>query len=328
MPKGPTNRREFIAALGGAGAWPLVARGQQPVKIPKVGILWHAGNEQEEAPFLGALRRGLNDLGYREGRNVELVNRFADEHYERFGTLATELVEANVDVIVASIPSAASAAKNATSTTPVILAYGAEWVVQELAHPSGNITGLSAMFLDLPGKQMEILKGSISNCSAMALLEDATSKFSYNYTSRAQEAADSLHVPLYVIPVRSPDELEQAFSIIANAHADALLIPPSGVLFQQRDRVAQLALAAHMPTMSFSAEMAEAGVLMSYGTDVPDLLRRTATYIDKILKGAKPADLPVEQPTKFEFIINLKTANRLGLTIPPSVLARADKVIE
>ena len=131
-----------------------------------------------------------------------------------------------------------------------------------------------------------------------------------------------------MIPVRSLDELEQGFSVIANAHADALLVPPSGLFVQQRDRIAQLALAAHMPTMSFSAEMAGAGVLMSYGTDAPDLFRRAATYVDKILKGAKPADLPVEQPTKFEFIINLKTANRLDLTIPPSVLARADKVIE
>src|SRR5262249_25101111 len=155
-------------------------------------------------------------------------------------------------------------------------------------------------FFDIAGKEMEILKGSISNCSAMALLWDTNSKF-LQYRSRAQEAADPLHVSIHVVAVRSPDELEQAFSVIANAHVDALLIPPSGVFFQQRDRVAQMALAAHMPTMSFSAEMAEAGVLMSYGTDAPDLFRRTATYVDKILKGAKPVDLPVEQPTKFEF---------------------------
>jgi putative ABC transport system substrate-binding protein len=183
------------------------------------------------------------------------------------------------------------------------------------------------MLFDVAGKQIEILKGSISNCSAVALLWDANSKF-LQYKSQAQEAADSLHVSLHAVSVRSPDELDQAFSVIAKAHADALLLQPSGVFFQQRDRIAQLALSAHMPTMAQNAEMAGAGVLMSYGTDAPDLFRRTATYIDKILKGAKPADLPVEQPTKFEFIINLKTANRLGLTIPPSVLARADKVIE
>jgi ABC transporter substrate binding protein len=145
------RRREFIAGLGSAAAWPLIADAQQSVKIPKVGVLWHAGNEQEEAPFLGALRQGLNDHGYMEGRSIELVNLFADEHYERFATLATELVDANVDVIVASVPQAASAAKNATSTTPVIVAYGAEYLVQELAHPTGNITGLSAMLPDVAG---------------------------------------------------------------------------------------------------------------------------------------------------------------------------------
>ncbi len=268
------KRREFITGLGGAVAWPLVARAQQSVKIPKVGVLWHAGNEQEEAPFLGALRRGLNDLGYMEGRNIELVNRFADEHYERFATLATELVDANVDVIVASVPQAASAAKNATSTTPVIVAYGAEYLVQELAHPTGNITGLSAMLPDVAGKQMEIMKGSISNCSVVALLWDANSKF-MQYKSQAQEAADALHVSLPVVAVGSPDELEQAFSAIANAHADVLLVQPSGLFFQQRNRIAQLALSAHMPTMAQNAEMAGAGVLMSYGTDAPDLFRRT-----------------------------------------------------
>jgi putative ABC transport system substrate-binding protein len=321
------KRRTFIAALGGAAAWPVAARAQQSGKIPRIGVLWHAGNEQEEAPFLGALRKGLNDLGYIEGKNIELLNRFADEHYDRFDPLARELVEAKVDVIVASVPGAGNAAKRATTTIPVVVAYGAEYLVQELAHPGGNLTGLSAMLFDLAGKQLEILKASIPNCSAVALLWNANTRFS-QYRSRAQEGADALRVSLHVVEVRSPDELERAFSAIGNAHVDAVLLHPDALILVQGSRIAQLALAKGLPTIAWIGIMAEAGALLSYGADGPDLFRRAATYVDKILKGANPADLPVEQPTKFEFIINLKTAKALNLTIPPYVLATANKVIE
>jgi putative ABC transport system substrate-binding protein len=327
MSGGRTNRREFITALGGAAAWPLAARAQQSMTIPKVGVLWHAGNEQEEAPFLGALRRGLTSLGYIEGKNIELLNRFANEHYDRFDALAAELVEAKVDVIVASVSAAGNAAKRATSSIPVVVAYGAEYVVQELAHPGGNVTGLSTMLFTLAGKQLEILKGSIPSCSALALLWNGNTKF-LQFKSHAQEAADALKISLHVVEIRSPDELEQAFSTIANTHANAVLIHPDGLLLQQRQRISQLAISAGLPTIGWIGLMTDAGVLMSYGADGPDLFRRAAEYIDKILKGANPADLPVEQPTKFQFVINLKTAQQIGLTIPPSVLARADEVIE
>jgi putative ABC transport system substrate-binding protein len=327
MPVRGTNRRAFIAGLGGAAAWPLVARAQQSGKIPRVGVLWHAGNEQEEAIYLGALQKGLNDLGYVEGKNIELVNRFADEHYDRFDALAAELVEAKVDVIVGSLPSAALAAKRASTTIPVVVAYGAEYLIRDLAHPGGNVTGLSSMLFDLAGKHLEILKDAIVNLSTVALLYNANLSISY-YLSQAQKAAVSLQVSLDEVDVRSPDDLEQGFSAIAKAHADAVLLTPDGLFYQQRERIAQAALANRVPSIGWNAQFADAGMLMSYGADAPDLFRRAAIYLDKILKGVNPADLPVEQPTKFEFIINLKTAKALNLAVPPSVLARADKIIE
>jgi putative ABC transport system substrate-binding protein len=325
------RRREFIALIGVATGWPLVARAEQSRKIPKVGILWHAGNEQEEAIYLGALRKGLNDLGYVEGKTIELVNRFADEHYDRFDALAAELVEAKVGIIVASVPNAALAAKRATTTIPVVLAYGgnylAQGLAQTLAHPGGNVTGLSAMFPDLAAKHLEILKDCIANLSSAALLFNANAPYR-QYISEVQKAADSLRISLRTVEVRSPDDLEQGFSAIANAHANAVLLAPDGLFFQQRKRIAELALANRVPTIAWTGDIADAGVLMSYGADAPDLFRRAATYVDKILKGANPADLPIEQPTKFELIINSKTAKALKLSIPPSVLARADKMIE
>jgi putative tryptophan/tyrosine transport system substrate-binding protein len=325
------RRREFIAALGGAAAWPVVARAQQSGKIPRVGVLWHAGNEQEEAMFLGALRKGLNDLGYTEGKNIELVNRFADEHYDRFDRLTAELLDAKVDIIVASVPSAAISAKRITTAIPVVLAYGgdfqAQGLAQSLSHPGGNITGLSGMVTDLAGKQLEILRDSFANLSAVAVLSNPTTSLS-QFAPQAQSAADVLRISVRVVNARSIDDLNQAFSTIANAHADAALLQPDGFLFQQRERIAQLALANRVPIRGWTADMANAGALMSYGADGPDLFRRTGDYIDKILRGANPADLPIQQPTKFEFIVNLKTAKALNLAIPPSVLARADKVIE
>jgi putative ABC transport system substrate-binding protein len=325
------RRREFIALIGVATGWPLVARAEQSRKIPKVGVLWHAGNEQEEAIYLGALRKGLNDLGYVEGKTIELVNRFADEHYDRFDALAAELVEAKVGIIVASVPNAALAAKRATTTIPVVLAYGgnylAQGLAQTLAHPGGNVTGLSAMFPDLAAKHLEILKDCIANLSSAALLFNANAPYR-QYISEVQKAADSLRISLRTVEVRSPDDLEQGFSAIANAHANAVLLAPDGLFFQQRKRIAELALANRVPTIAWTGDIADAGVLMSYGADAPDLFRRAATYVDKILKGANPADLPIEQPTKFELIINSKTAKALKLSIPPSVLARADKMIE
>jgi putative tryptophan/tyrosine transport system substrate-binding protein len=259
------------------------------------------------------------------------VNRFADEHCDRFDRLTAELLDAKVDIIVASVPSAAISAKRITTAIPVVLAYGgdfqAQGLAQSLSHPGGNITGLSGMVTDLAGKQLEILRDSFANLSAVAVLSNPTTSLS-QFAPQAQSAADVLRISVRVVNARSIDDLNQAFSTIANAHADAALLQPDGFLFQQRERIAQLALANRVPIRGWTADMANAGALMSYGADGPDLFRRTGDYIDKILRGANPADLPIQQPTKFEFIVNLKTAKALNLAIPPSVLARADKVIE
>ena len=280
---------------------------------------------------LGALRKGLNVLGYVEGKNIELMNRFADEHYDRFDALVAELVEAKVDTIVASLQLAAVSAKRATTKIPIVLAYGGDFVAaglaHSIAHPGGNVTGLSGVFIDLAAKYMEILKDTVSNLSVVALLVNPKVNWRA-FVSEVQTAADSVRVSLHVVEVGSPDELRGAILAIVNSHAQAVLLMPDGLLYQQRKRIADLAIANGVPTIGWMGEVVEAGALMSYGADTPDLFRRAATYVDKILKGANPADLPIEQPTKFEFIINLKTAKAIGLTIPPNVLARAEKVIE
>jgi putative ABC transport system substrate-binding protein len=310
---------------------PFAARAQQQSRIPRIGVLWHAGNEQEEAMNLGGLRRGLNELGYVEGKNIELMNRFADEHYDRFDTLVAELLEAKADVIFASIQVAAASAKRATTKIPIVLAYGGDFVAgglaQNLAHPGGNVTGLSGVFIDLAAKYLEILKDTIANLSAVALLFNTKVNWRA-FVSEVQNAADSLRISLHVVEVGSPDQLREGFSAIANSHAQAVLLTPDGMLYQHRNRIADLAIAGGVPTIGWMGEVAEAGALMSYGADTPDLFRRAAAYVDKILKGASPADLPIEQPTKFEFIINLKTAKAIGLTIPPTLLVRATKLIE
>jgi putative ABC transport system substrate-binding protein len=326
------KRREFIGLIGGiAAVCPLNAGAQQITKVPRIGVLWHAGNEQEEAMYLGALRKGLNDLGYVEGKNIELMNRFADEHYDRFDALVAELVEAKVDIIVASVGIAAVSAKRATTKIPIVLANGGDFVAtglaQSLAHPGGNVTGLSGVFIDLAAKYLEILKDTIANLSVVALLVNPKVNWRA-FVSEVQNAADSLRIALHVVEVGSPDQLPEGFSAVVNSRAHAVLLTPNGLFYQQRKRIADLAIANGAPTIGWTGDIAEAGALMSYGADIHDLFRRAATYVDKISKGADPADLPIEQPTKFEFIINLKTAKAIGLTIPPNVLARADKVIE
>jgi putative tryptophan/tyrosine transport system substrate-binding protein len=325
------RRRGFIALLVSAVAWSFAARAQQQTRSPRIGVLWHGGNEQEEAMNLSALRKGLNELGFVEGKNIELINRYADEHYDRFDALAADLVEANVDVIFASVQLAAASTKRITTKIPIVLAYGGDYVAgglaKSLAHPGGNVTGLSGVFVDLAAKHLEILKDTIANLSVVALLFNSTMNW-HPYISEVQNAADSAGISLHVVKVGSPDQLQEGFSEIANSHSQAVLLTPDGMFWQQRTRIADLAIADGVPTIGWMGDIADAGALISYGADTPDLFRRAATYVDKILKGANPADLPIEQPTKFEFIINLKTAKAIGLNIPPALLVRANKLIE
>jgi putative ABC transport system substrate-binding protein len=323
------NRRTLIAVLGGAAAWPVMARAQESRKMPKIGVLWHAP-EQEVAPFLAAIRQGLSDHGYIEGKNLEVLNQFGDEHYDRFEALTKELVDANVDVIVASASEPALGAKRASGTTPVVFiapdALG-EHLVDSLAHPGGTLTGFSTMSSDLTAKRLQLLKDCLVRLSSVALLFNPSAPVAAKDTDGIQTAARSLNVTFSLVEARAPNELEQAFRLISQHQSDAVLIAIDAMLYNERKRIAQLAVQHRLPAIG-GGETALDGNLMSYGVDFPDLYRRTADYVDKILKGAKPGDLPVQQPTKWRFLINLRTAHEIGVTIPVPIQLLADKVIE
>jgi putative ABC transport system substrate-binding protein len=277
------------------------------------------------------LRQRLRELGYLEGQNIAFESRFADGKADRLPGLAAELVALKVDVIVTSGTPASLAAKQATRTIPIVMAQLADPVgaglVASLGRPGGNVTGLTTQDADLSGKRLEMLLQVVPKVSRFAVLIDETSPGSMLIARGTQVAAQSLGVQLQSLGVRGPEELDRAFSAMKEARAGALIVESSSLLFTSRTRLADLALKNRLPTMFAQKEYAEAGGLMAYSADFSDLFRRTATFVDKILKGAKPADLPVEQPTKFELVINLKTAKALGLTIPPSLLGRADEII-
>jgi putative ABC transport system substrate-binding protein len=328
------QRREFITLLGGAAAsWPLKARAQQPTKIPKIGVLWHAGSAEEEAVYLSAVRQGLSDFGYVEGQNVTLENRFPAEIPERFVSLAAELAALKVDVLVAINRIAALAAQRATTTIPIVFVAIPDPVgsklVASLAHPGGNITGLSNFAHDLTAKRVELLKATVPNVSRVALLVNPNDIDSAKvYVKESRAAADKLGLFIQPFEIRTPGDLVPAFDKMREEHLDGVVVSQDGLFFATRKNIADLALARGLPLAVYSRETVDAGALVSYGPSNSAIFRRAGYYVDKILKGTSPADLPVEQPTKFEFIINLKTAKALGLTIPPSLLATADEVIE
>jgi putative ABC transport system substrate-binding protein len=310
-----------------------VARAQKVKTTPVVGILWHAGSEREEAIFLDAFRRGLRDLGYAEGRNITLVNTYAGEQYERFASNAADLVAQKVDVLVAVTRPAALAAQRATKIIPIVAVVVpdpvASGLVASLARPGGNITGLSNMGVDLSAKRMELLKEAISGLRRVVLLVNpGDSELARQFVADSRAAAALLQIEVQVIDVRAPEDLEPAFAKILPTERTGVIVNNDPMLLNERGRIADLALARNLPTMVFMGPMASAGGLMSYGPNIPEIFRRSASLVDKILKGAQPADLPVEQPTKFELVVNLKTAKALGITVPPSLLARADEVIE
>jgi putative ABC transport system substrate-binding protein len=302
------------------------ASAQQPKKVPRIGYLAYPS-----APPDNAFLQGLRDLGYIEGKNIAIEYRFADGKPERLPGLAAELIGLKVDVIVTLGTPAAVAAKQATLMIPIVMALISDPVgaglVASLARPGGNVTGLSTVSLDLSGKRLELLKETMPKVSRIAVLYDPNDPAKIAEFKETEVAARPLGVQLQSLEVRSLDEFEAAFKGATRANVGCVLVLPTALSTTHRKRIGELAAKNRLPTIWATSQHMDGGGLMSYGPDYGDLYRRAATYVDKILKGAKPADLPVEQPMKFEFVVNLKTAKQIGLTIPPDVLARATKII-
>jgi putative tryptophan/tyrosine transport system substrate-binding protein len=323
------NRRTFMGSVaGGLLAVPLAARAQQVAKVYRVGILETIPAAQNAAKF-DALRKGLRDLGYVEGRNLIIEYRSADGRAERFPALASELVRLKVDLIVTRGTPAAKAAKSTTGTIPVVMAAMGDplVVVASLAHPGGNITGVTTFSTELTGKRIELLKELVPSLSRVALLHNMGNPVAPPEWEETKTAARSLGVQAELLDVRSQDDLSRAFELAVRQHVDALLIGIDGLTQMHQQSIVDLAARHKLPAVYPDREFVEAGGLIAYAVNYPDLYFRAAGLIDKIFKGAKPAELPVEQPTKFEVVINLKTAKALGITIPQSLLLRADEVI-
>jgi ABC-type uncharacterized transport system substrate-binding protein len=330
------RRREFISALVGASVRPLAARAEQPKKVPRIGFLATGSLESAEArAILNAFYQGLREHGYIDGANVIVEVRAADLKIERFPALASELVGLNLDLIVASNSVAGRAVQQATATIPIVIPVMGDPVgdglVASLARPGGNITGLTFLGPQLVPKRLALLKEALPKATRVAALWHPGAygtRTMNDMMSEAEGAAQTLGLQLRLVAVRGPDELDKAFSAIADERADALMVFPSPMLFAERKPIVDLAAKLQLPLISMGKEFVQLGGLMSYGADITDSFRLSGAYVDKVLKGAKPADLPVEQPTKFELFINLKTARVLGIDIPATLLARADQVIE
>jgi putative ABC transport system substrate-binding protein len=329
------GRREFITLLGGAAVWPIGARAQAP-KLAQIGFLATGSLDSAGQQLtVDAFRQGLRERGYVEGQNIIIEYRFADGKIERFPELATELVHLGLDLIVASNTPAARAAKQATTTIPIVVPVMGDPIgdglVVSLARPGGNMTGMTFLGPELAAKRLELLKQALPTSSRVAALwhpgayGESTLK---EMMSKVEAAAGALLVQLQLVEVSGAAEFDRAFSAMARERADALIVLPSPMLFNERSHIVDLATRYRLPLIAMAREFAELGGLMAYGANIPDLFRRAGVYVDMILQGTKPADLPVQQPTKFELVINLKTAKALGLTLPPTLLAIADEVIE
>jgi len=324
------NRRAFVTGLAAVLAAPLAVEAQQLRRVYRVGVLFPTPISR--IPAAGVFRQGLRDLGYIEGQNLVLEYRTIEaDRLDLLPALAAELVAINVDIIFA-VAGAAHAAKNATKIIPIVFAGVGDPVgtglVASLAHPGGNVTGLTNTAPDLSGKRLQLLKELVPSVSRVGLLWNSANPIVRQQLPETEAAARVLKTQLQMVAVRSPDEFESALSVMAEQRVGALVVIADVLTIAHRERIASLALQNRLPAISEFRDFAVSGGLAAYGPDAIDTARRAAGYVDKILKGAKPADLPVEQPTKFELVINMKTAKALGLTIAPSLLLRADQVIE
>ena len=326
-------RRTFTGLLAaGMLAAPFAAAAPPAGKVWRIGLLDYGASNPSSAARWTAFRERLRELGYVEGQNVVFEPRWGNGQPARLPKLAAELIGINVDVVVTATSEAALAAKQATTSIPIVTATTADPVllglVGSLARPSGNVTGVISLNSDLAGKRLELLKQLVPRASRIAILRDPDNRSSALSAGSAEHAAKALGVVVQSVEARDQRDFDTAFASMNRARADAIILGVNTPFIAHRQRIAELAVSHRLPMMTPAKEYAEAGALVSYGTDYPDLFRRAATYVDKIFRGAKPADLPVEQPTKFELVINLKTAKALGLTIPPSLLLRADAVIQ
>ncbi|HVI66492.1 MAG TPA: ABC transporter substrate-binding protein [Bradyrhizobium sp.] len=326
------KRRKFLTLFGGAVlAWPLAVRAQPMAKVWHVGML-ETTAATLNATNLDAFKQALRQLGYIEGQNLIVEYRSGDGHIERFPQLAAELVRLNVDIIITRGTPAALAAKKATATIPIVMAAIGEPVetgmVASLARPGGNVTGLSAFVTELTAKRIEIMREVIPQLSRMALIDNMANRSVPAQWDETKRAAFALGIQPQLYDVRKAEDIERAFSSAIAQRVNALSVGNDSVVIANRIQVVQLAAKHRLPAIYATRDFVDAGGLLSYAAHYPDLYRRAAAYVDKIFKGAKPADLPVEQPTKFEIVVNLKAASALGLTVPSTLLARADEVIE
>jgi putative ABC transport system substrate-binding protein len=327
------KRREFMTLLGGAAAWPLAARAQQPATMPVIGFLHSASAAAYAAP-LAAFRKALSEAGYVEGQNVAIEYRWANNENDRLPELAADLVRRQVALVVAAggTPSAL-AAKAATSTIPIVLVFGADPVrlglVASLNRPGGNVTGISSMNRELSSKRLGLLHELLPGAARFGVLVNPDNpSITESFVTELQTAASAIGRQIEVVTASTNGDIDTAFATLVKKRADALLISPDALFVTRRVQLITLAVRHALPALYHRRELAEAGGLMSYGSDLPDQYRQTGVYVGRILKGEKPAEMPVQLPTRFEFVINLQTAKTLGIEIPATLLARADEVIE
>jgi ABC-type uncharacterized transport system substrate-binding protein len=326
----PMRRREFITLLGGLAAWPLTVRAQQPSKLATIGFLG-ANTAELQSKWTTAFVERLRELGWVEGRNISIEYRWADGRFDRSPEFITEFVRLKADVIVTHATANVLAAKRGTSTVPIVFTSVADPVgnnlVTSLARPGGNITGLSAVIPDIVGKRLEMLREIIPGLRRLAILFNSSAQNVVLEVQEVQAMAGALGFETVTAKVRTTDDIWSTVEAL-KARSDALYVQGDPLFTTNRVRFNTLALQARLPTIHSTREQVEAGGLISYGTNISDLFRRAGDYVDKVLRGASPGEIPIEQPTKFDLIVNLKTAKALGLHLPPTLLARADEVIE